>query len=231
MNPKGPIHVNSRAAQPFSLERITAKVLSILQSDGLTTFADLGDRILQTDGAQEASSEPEQRTVHPRVYDVLNVFSGVRLITKEGKSISYRKSAALALTGQNHENVALIKERIEEKEKSITERTKLLMYYQLLIKRNMELQRPETALSLPAIFFGLPQVETAQVTRSTCHPRVEISTQSIPTFFSPMNIFEKLGFRKELQTIEIAGIQLPDSIREKMRDELTFATEENEEML
>jgi hypothetical protein len=185
-----------RSSRPLCLGRMAFNILSILEESNSTSFAEVADRIIATIGAEEVGTQSEQRTLRRRVYDVLNVFCATGLIVKDNKFIQYRPILG---TGKQSDVGHQIQARVLLKEATLAEKTKVFLGYKLLIARRREQARPPNAIQLPSIFVAFVDIGNGHVQRAFDGSRLEIIAHSPPRFFSPMGLFEKMGFPPDEQ--------------------------------
>ncbi|KAH0785554.1 transcription factor Dp [Histomonas meleagridis] len=186
-----------RSAKPMSLTNMASQVFSILKENGQTTFDEVADKIFETIGEKTMDTTNDQRTLKRRVYDVLNVLCAAGFVNKDKKTITYQKfNTDLKLGTPEQSQIA---ERIAQKERELVVKTKLLIYYKLLIERNRKTQRPATAVQLSSIFVGFRDVGNGQIQRSLNGHELVIISRSPPLFFSPLDVFEGISFPHRLK--------------------------------
>ncbi|OHS94122.1 hypothetical protein TRFO_11411 [Tritrichomonas foetus] len=198
---------NSRAAKPMCLARVASLVYSTLEKKQQTTFVEVADSILMEISPDQVDQSGDQRTMRRRVYDVLNVLCAAGIITKDQKIISFNPYMINSLSPSSND-LREMKDRITQKERILVERATLLLFYKLLINRNSTTQRPPTTIQLPAMFVGFGNAGNGEVKRSLDGTRLEVVAQSPPLYFSPVDLYNTLGFREEQQIACIRSIPI-----------------------
>ena len=186
-----------RSAKPLSLTNMATSVFSILEQRESTSFSEVADLIVDSIGQNaDFDSSNEQRTLRRRVYDVLNVFFAAGFVVKENKTIKFVQSAKR----RNTEVLVQARERLQLKKKVLADKLRLLIFHKLVIARNAQRARPLDAVQLPCIFVGFTDIGNGEITKTLNGLQLQIVAESPPLFFSPMNVFETLGFSIEEQS-------------------------------
>jgi hypothetical protein len=188
----------ARSSKPLCLSNVASMVLSIIEKAATTTFSGVADQIVAAIGPAEAGSASEQRTLRRRVYDVLNVFCAVGLVTKDSKGIAFQQTGVPRLRASS-DAAQQAKARLAVKEGVLVEKANMLLSHRLLIERNQTRRRPPTAVQLPSIFVAFSNAGRGEIKRALDGGKLEIVAESPPMFFSPMNIFHTMRFGVESQ--------------------------------
>lgn len=182
----------ARSAKPLSLSNMAHSVLAVLEQRKTTSFSQVADLIVESIGqASEFDSENDQRTLRRRVYDVLNVFLAAGFVVKEGKTLKYVPGALERRTPDAIEDV---RKRLHLKLGVLCDNLKLLIYMKLLIERNSRRSRALGAVQLPCMFVGFSDVGNGEITKTLSGRQLQIVVPSVPLFFSPMNVYDCIGF-------------------------------------
>ena len=212
-----------RAANPLSLANMGHAVFSILEQRQTTSFNEVADLIVGSIGPTLGlNSASEQRTVQRRVYDVLNVFLAAGFIAKDNKTIRFVPSAVHRHTPETAE---LVRARTKLKLASLVDKLRLLIFHKLLIERNARRARALDAVQLPCIFVGFTDVGNGVITKTLTGLQLQIAAQSPPLFFSPMNVFEGIGFDVAEQKRCLQEMDIPERLLESLQS-LMFARED-----
>lgn len=184
-----------RSSKPLCLTNMASKILSILKQKENTTFQEVADDIVNDIGPDVADANNE-RTLRRRVYDVLNVFVAAGFITKDNKKITY--TPPRTSSGQPMETAAL-EEKIQAKQTALVDKIRMLLMWKLLIERNKHIIRPSVTVPIDnTLFVGFKQLTGAIQRRPLTDQRqLEIGADSTPLFYSPMNVMESIGFRRD----------------------------------
>jgi hypothetical protein len=193
-----PKRTTARSSKPLCLRNVASLVLSIVEKAKTTTFSGVADQILAAIGPAEAGSASEQRTLRRRVYDVLNVFCAVGLVTKDSQGITFQRTCVSCRVSSS-DGAQQVKSRLAVKEGLLVEKANMLLSHRLLIERNQKRRRPPTAVQLPLIFVAFKDAERGEIKRALDGGKLEIVAESPPMFFSPMNLFQTMPFTVESQ--------------------------------
>jgi hypothetical protein len=178
--------------KPLSLNHLAASVLQFIESRQFTTFQEVADRvgIEVSPHGQEAISE---RTARRRVYDVLNVFLASGLVVREGKSIRYQRLEDTDPLGAVSADES-VPPALQEKARTLHEKVRTLVGYETLIRRNAGRDRPPSTIQLPAIIVGFSSSILGGCRSALDGKSLEIHASENPLFYSPMNVFQRIGF-------------------------------------
>jgi hypothetical protein len=122
----------------------------------------------------------------------LNVFLAARLISKDGKVIVWNRSRRTSPT--NATSASLI-EKVRMKQIQLMDKITVYVKWKLLIERNINRSKPE--LTVPVwrtIFVGFTQCQGGSYKLGIDRKKVEIRADSIPIFFSPLEIMGTFQF-------------------------------------
>lgn len=194
METEKPAKKTPRSSKPLCLTNMAAKILSILKQKGDTTFQEVADDIVSDIGPDVADANNE-RTLRRRVYDVLNVFAAAGFITKDNKKITY--TPPKTTQGQPLETSNL-EEKIQAKQTALVDKIRMLLMWKLLIERNRQISRPAGTVPIDnTLFVGFKQCAGGTCNRHLDGRQLEIGAESTPLFYSPMNVMESVGFKRE----------------------------------
>jgi hypothetical protein len=83
---------------------------------------------------------------------------------------------------------------LRKKENALYEKVRMLVAYETLIRYNSIRQRGPSVVQLPAIIVGFSSTITGACNASLDGRSLEIQASENPVFYSPMDVFEKIGF-------------------------------------
>lgn len=187
----------SRQPKPLSLNSLAEDISHFIQEKVATTFQDVADMIVEKITQDDAESNND-KTTRRRVYDVLNVFLAAGVITKEGKQIRHQPLAHISEMDLMEQDRAL-SEDVEHKKALLIQRIKLLLAYKSLMVRNSQQRRPASAIQMPAIIVGFNSNISGGSKTSLDGRSVVMHASENPVFYSPMDVFERMGLPQELQ--------------------------------
>jgi hypothetical protein len=197
-----------RSDKAYSLNNMAGVVLSVLKTKTGASFADIADGVMESIFRAEQKSKSDQRKITRRVYDILNVFTAAGLISKDKDRIQCEVSALPSFQRGPPDEMREIQLRISGKESAVVQKARLLIHYKILIERNRSSRRPKTIFLLPVLFVGFRDVGNGQVRRTLDGTTLEISAEAPPTFYSPMDIFDKMQFAVESQLYWVRRLSL-----------------------
>jgi hypothetical protein len=198
----------ARNSRPLCLNNLAVSVMRFIQAHQTTTFQEMADMVCSE--IVKTSDEPGiDRTTRRRVYDVLNVFLAADLIDKDGKTIRFRKVQPRLPSEIPEEDRSLAHE-CEERQEILASKIRLLLSYRSLVQRHSKMQRPPTAIRLPAIIVGFNTNVSNESMSAPDKKTLEISASENPRFYSPMDILQRMHFpikpqREALQ--EMKGLE------------------------
>ena len=212
-----------------SLSAISGPVLEIVKSKGPLSFPEVADEFIASQGLDGLSKEKQEKSVKRRIYDVLNVLLACNLVMKdEQKKVSIYTPNANQTTPDlvpKEEVKKLHKNRVQEKTKILIGKTRLLIYYQLLIARNQSMLRPAGNVQMPVIVVGYPS-QDGTIRRSFDGHELTISSSISPLFFSPENIFKKLKFDQKIQITYLRSMNIFGPLEREILDQITNEEEQ-----
>ena len=197
-------HENLRNNQkPLSLTKLSSKIFSIMKTQQKTTFAEVADIILNENKDQVI----EERTLRRRVYDILNVLCAANMITKDDKKIYFHSPDMLGKSMAYTDTYKQAQDRVTMKQNDLMEKVRQLLFFKLLINRNKNFQRCEKAIQLPTILIGFSNVSNGDISKSLDGKNLVVASTSPPQFFSPLNVFDAIGFSPEEKAAVIRSIK------------------------
>lgn len=197
-------HENLRNNQkPLSLTKLSSKIFSIMKTQQKTTFAEVADIILNENKDQVI----EERTLRRRVYDILNVLCAANMITKDDKKIYFHSPDMLGKSMAYTDTYKQAQDRVTMKQSDLMEKVRQLLFFKLLINRNKNFQRCEKAIQLPTILIGFSNVSNGDISKSLDGKNLVVASKSPPQFFSPLNVFDAIGFSPEEKAAVIRSIK------------------------
>jgi hypothetical protein len=177
------------------LRQIAPTILTVLKSRPSSSFQDVADAIIADLGGEPLDSRGE-RTVRRRVYDVLNVFVAVGYAERDGKTIICSRSPDL----QSAPSGDSIRQKIELRQTELADKVRMLIAWRLLIERNRLRERPSCAVPiLQTLFVGFARCQGGGYDQGLDGRSVAIHAESLPVFFTPMEVIAKMGFPIEEQ--------------------------------
>lgn len=182
----------SRGSKPLSLNNLSLAVMDIIKRNETISFKEVADKIINEMHKQSLDEANTERTIRRRVYDVLNVFFAADIISKDNKMIKYKLTATLTPSTPIPPRLQSLYERCEQKHEILMMKLKLLLSYQSLITRNASIARPSKVIHLPLMIVGFNSNIDGGSNRSLDGKSLEIHASENPTFYSPMNIFDKM---------------------------------------
>ena len=187
-----------------SLTGISEPVLEIIRMKGPLTFVEVADDFIQNNVTNVDEHSKQEKNVRRRIYDVLNVLLACNMIVKdpENKKVKLFDRNLLLIKDKTFAYDEIFRRqtsRIEQKTQMLISKTRLLIYYRLLLERNRNSMRPTENVQMPTIILGYTDVENGKICRSLDGQTLTIISQYKPNFFSPENIFRRLSFPKEWQ--------------------------------
>jgi hypothetical protein len=188
----------------MSLCNLSASILPILQSRESVTFQEVADEIIRR-LAPDTSDGENERTLRRRVYDVLNVFVAVGFAEKDYMTMRYHISPA----GQRSKNsLSAVQERIHTLELDIRSKSRVLLGWLLMINRNRALAvRPDPTFSVKEnLFVGFPVSPSESCDRAPDGRQLTMQCPGLPTFYSPLEVIDRLGFTDEDKSRILVGI-------------------------
>jgi hypothetical protein len=188
--------LGTRTPKPMSLTNLAPKVLQHLQLSRATTFPAAADYVFREIHADQS----DERTIRRRVYDILNVFLACDFIEKSKSSIQLKNSRLPNVTPDPRQ------ESIDAKKRELAGKLRMLVIYQCIINRNRHVHRPPGSIHLNAIFVGFPPSESGTASRSLDGRSLEVASDAVPIYFSPMDVMDKLSFSLEERNQAIRGI-------------------------
>ncbi|KAH0785561.1 transcription factor Dp-1 [Histomonas meleagridis] len=193
-NQKGGTQSNT---QRLSLKALSPQTLEVIQELKKSTSEDIATVLINRFMGTEPNLKG-QDTIRRRIYDVINVLSAARLIDKVGKQIIWNGNNPYIPTPiPIAPNMPPGEKDLEEKEKTLSEKIRLLTYYKLLIQRNFNRTPPPNAIHFPTIIIGIRDSNQAALTHTFNHSELEIRSKMPLIFLSPSDILKKLRFPKD----------------------------------
>lgn len=197
-------HENLKNNQkPLSLTKLSSKIFSIMKAQQKTTFSEVADIILNENRDQVI----EERTLRRRVYDILNVLCAANMITKDEKKIYFHSPEMLGKSMAYTDTYKQAQDRVTMKQSDLMEKVRQLLFYKLLINRNKKTQRREQTVQLPTILIGFSNVSNGDISKSLDGKSLEVTSASPPQFFSPLNVYDAIGFSLEEKAAVIRSIE------------------------
>lgn len=197
-------HENIKNNQkPLSLTKLSSKIFAIMQTQQKTTFSEVADIILNENREQVT----EERTLRRRVYDVLNVLCAANMITKDEKKIYFHPPEMLGKSIAYTDAYKQTQDRVAMKQSELIEKVRQLLFFKLLINRNKNNQRGNLTIQLPTILMGFSNVSNGSISKSLDGKSLVVSSTSPPQFFSPLNVYEAIGFSPEEKSAVIRSIK------------------------
>ena len=229
---KNPPKKTNDKLSSVSLTSMAQPILQIIKAKGPVSFPEVADDFFAMELYAPSEKGKQERNIRRRIYDVLNVLIACNIITKD-----YRKRVKIfdpadELTDSESTTKAEIKKlqnnRIAKKTELLISKTRLLIYYRLLMARNKNTERTEINVQMPTIVLGYRE-EDGKIVRSLDGKKLTIFSNIPPLFFSPENIFCKLKFSaaeqvQQLQTLTYLSSKEKDIIDAIQKDEINSSS-------
>lgn len=197
-------HENLKNSQkPLSLTKLSSKIFQIMKTQQKTTFSEVADIVLNENRDQVI----EERTLRRRVYDILNVLCAANMITKDEKKIYFHSPEMIGNSMAYTDAYKQAQDRVTMKQSDLMEKVRQLLFYKLLINRNKKSQRSEQTVQLPTILIGFSNVSNGDISKSLDGKNLEVTSSSPPQFFSPLNVYDAIGFSSEEKAAVIRSIK------------------------
>lgn len=137
---------------------------------------------------------------------ILSVFVGADLV-----SIRDRIDGSAVIVDNDVDSVNReIEQRCAFKRKQLVQKLRALSLYKALGQRNRHIPKPNNAIQVPVIILEIPKTDNAfHANQLNCGLRLTFGA-TVPHFYSPVDVFNRIGFSKQTrqQMIqEIPGLE------------------------
>lgn len=196
---------SENSTSKITLKELSPRTFEIIRELKKSTSEDIATILIN----RFMGNDPKlkgQETIRRRIYDVINVLSAAKLIDKVGKQIIWNGNYPYMVNirqSQNNSNNMLEREvqdqtndenKIKMKEKTLSEKIRLLTYYKILIKRNFHKTPSPNAIFLPAIIIGVKDSNQTELKQPFNHSELEIRSKMPLIFLSPSDILQRIQF-------------------------------------
>lgn len=185
----------------ISLKELSPQTFEIIRELKSSTSEDIATILIN----RFMGSDPKlkgQETIRRRIYDVINVLSAAKLIDKVGKQIIWNGNYPYTVNVRQEQAMGVVEreahaedeDAIRMKEKTLSEKIRLLTLYKILIKRNFHKTPSPNAIFLPAIIIGVKDSNQTELKQPFNHSELEIRSKMPLLFLSPSDILQRIRF-------------------------------------
>ena len=194
----------------ISLSSISDPVLQIVKEKGPLSFPEVANCFLLQQNFPPEEIQKHAKNIKRRISDVLNVLLACNVLIKDGKRkvkiFTSQQKRSIPDFIAEEEVKKIQNNRIQEKMQHLISKTRLLIYYTLLIDRNKTITRTAENVQMPAIIIGYSK-DDGKINRKLDGKELTVYSTVSPLFFSPENIFHKLGFTVANQVALLKAIR------------------------
>lgn len=176
----------------ISMTDFTRRVLAILRQRRTLSFSELSE-IITAEMIDGTPQKDQMSTIKRRIYDVINVMDAVGYIHKGIGSIS------IAEIGLENLAIKELENNIALKKQALAEKKTMLNYYHRLIERNRHNVCLENRVHMHSILIGFTS-SNGSATRSLDGKLLEITSETPPLFWSPMDMLKCVFANEQVST-------------------------------
>ena len=216
---------DEKKQSPLCLSALSSPVLAVLARESKMTYQSIAEIIVK-DICRAYDGDKDNKTTRRRVYDVLHIFSGACILSRDDKYIELNKNMPYKYSGPSLNDMKVFNhdesDALNSKRKSLALKLQYLAMIYLLIERNQKSFCSCRKTMFPCIFIGFKDTSNGRVTRLLSGQSLTVETSSPPRFFSPKDVMQKMGFTGiDMLRVLSVNKKLKNMLREVKNEILT----------